>query len=63
MDEQEAVQLINLGVASFTAISELVHRLKQKSGLTDEQLVAKATEMNADTGQRLQAFLVTLPAA
>lgn len=57
MDPATMLALLQLAVASATAIEKLIAEMKAQSGMTDEQLLDWAQKKDADTHAVIQNFL------
>jgi hypothetical protein len=56
------LELINLGLTTAENATAFVRRLKAASGMTDEQLLEAAGQINDEALTRTQAFLEKLNA-
>ncbi len=54
--------LLPLAEQGVAAAIELINHLRAQKSPSDDDLIAQTTQIDADTGSRLSAFLATLPA-
>jgi hypothetical protein len=62
VDQKTILELINLGLQTAENAAEFVRRLKAASGMTDEQLLEAAGQINGEALSRTKAFLDKLNA-